>query len=184
MSKYKAIVEFDDDHTPTLRNDKTGRITEALTVSKKFVKRNIPDGKVVHAPGAQYNKLYTNVQLFLRKELTIRERGIVAELIALASKKDNSLEPLSDKITREVLAKQFEVGKNTILNIIKKFKNLGIIGTFEVIKRNDDNYVSHSYWVLNPYISYNGKLIEDTISNLFKGTEIHKAFLDKNYSIS
>ena len=178
--KYKAIIEYDYNQTPLLKNEDTGKLTQAITMSKEYAKRNIPDGKVVHAPGAQYNKSYSNVRLFLDRELTTRELGILSRIKTLViNKKFNNLKPLSDKTTVLELAKFFKVGKNTITPIITKFKFLGIIGVIEIVQTTDIG----KYWILNPYITYNGKLIDEVLAVTFKGTHIYQAFLDKNYEI-
>ena len=54
----------------------------------------------------------------------------------------------------------------------------GVFGKFDVCLA-DKPYTR--YWILNPFLSFNGTVIDSVIVKLFKGTHVERAFNDPNY---
>jgi hypothetical protein len=93
----------------------------------------------------------------------------------------NSLKPLDDNITIHELMSYFDISEKKVKTTFKKLFELGVYGKFEVAKKNKD-YTK--YWIVNPYLSFKGKTIEKSITELFKGTHISIAFYNENYETS
>ena len=85
----------------------------------------------------------------------------------------NSLEPLNDETTINQLASLFGISRNKVTPTLKKLFQLGVYAKFEVVKP-DVPYTK--YWILNPFLSFNGRTLDSDIANLFIGTVIEKEF--------
>lgn len=144
-------------------NKETGEIKEL-----KSRPNNIPSGKELVE--FDFSKAYNPIiWRFLFEELTPLERDIVSRMTLMAEYGTNSLIPLDDDTTIPQLMETFNISKNKVTATFKKLFNLGIYARFEV-KRVDVPYTK--YWILNPYISFKGKLVDSDIKNLFRGTRI------------
>jgi hypothetical protein len=51
--------------------------------------------------------------------------------------------------------------------VVKKLFELGVFAKFDVVEV-DMEY--KKYWVFNPYLSFNGRVMETSMKNLFKNT--------------
>lgn len=89
----------------------------------------------------------------------------------------NSLEPLSDTTTVQEIANRFNIGRNKVTPMINKFRNLGVFGEFGIVEHGNR---PQRYWILNPYLSFSGKIIDSGIANYFKNTSIGLAYLSNN----
>jgi hypothetical protein len=81
----------------------------------------------------------------------------------------NSLDPLDDEFSTYALEEFFKVDRRKIKKIFKKLFDMGVYGKFSV-SEIDEPY--KNYWILNPFISCKGKLIESDVVRLFYKTEI------------
>lgn len=171
---YKQEVELKHNESLLKMDNNTGEIKE---VNKK--KNNIPEGKEVFEPNAVFRKDYTNSWNFLRRILTPLEFKAAFTLAMMAKANTNSLEPLNDDTTIPELMEILDMSKNKVRPILEKLWNLGVYGKFEV-KQADKPYTK--YWVLNPYLSFSGKIINSDIAGLFRGTHIAKAFSNPEYN--
>ena len=70
-------------------------------------------------------------------------------------------------------AREFNIGRNKVSPLFNKLFKLGVYAKFEAYKP-DVPYTK--YWILNPYLSFSGKLIHSDIARLFIGTIIEKEF--------
>lgn len=172
------MVKKDYDYTTELRlksNEVAAKINlttgETTTVSKKV--NNLPNDKEVFLPEGVFRKDYTKSWEFLDKVLTPLEFKVVAKLCRMAKMNTNSLEPLNDDTTIQVIAKEFSIGRNKVTPLFKKLFDLGVYAKFEVSKP-DLPYTK--YWILNPYLSFSGKLIHSDIAKLFHNTIIEKEY--------
>ena len=171
---YTTQVKLNHNEVPAKINMETG---EVLTISKRH--NNIPEGKEVFEPTAIFRKDYTNSWKFLNKYLTALEFKVAHTIALMARANTNSLEPLNDETTIPQLMEILGVSKNKVKPILDKLWDLGVYGKFE-IKEVNKPYTK--YWVLNPYLSFSGKLISSDIATMFRNTHIAKAFYDEEYS--
>lgn len=166
MYKMKPNGDFD-----LQNNEKLGIVNMETNAIKYIEKRanNIPEGKEIFEPSGIFQKNYTKSWKFLQSKLTPFEFKVAFQLAMLAKANTNSLEPLNDDMTVNQLADLFNISRNKVTPILAKLFKLGVYGKFEVVK---PSVPYTKYWVLNPYLSFSGKLIYSDIANLFKGTTI------------
>ena len=91
----------------------------------------------------------------------------------MAKMNTNSLEPFNGDTAIGVIANELNIGRNKVTPMFKRFFNLGVYAKFEVAL---ENATYTKYWILNPYLSFSGKLISSDIAALFKGTVIERIY--------
>lgn len=161
---YKQSVTLKHNETLAKIDKETGEITE--------VKNRGGNPKAsYHLPKAKFTKDYNAAMIYLSKHLTTEELGIVQRMIIRARPYTNSLNPLNDDSSLRTLAEEFKIGKNRVKRSLNRLFDLGVYGKFEVVESNKE-YTK--YWILNPYIAFNGKVIDKGIQQLFMNTDIAK----------
>ena len=155
-------------------NAETGEITTLQTILS-----SLPDNHEVWLPNSSFHKTYEATWKFLIKELKSDELKVVTIMSLMASANTNSLSPLNEDSSVRNLAEYFGVNKDKINKVLKKLFDIGVFAKFEVVKP-DVPYTK--YCILNPYISFKGKLVDSDIARLFHGTIIHKEYV-KNVSL-
>lgn len=171
--KYKRTINLGHNELPATINQDTGEITE---IRKK--PNNVPDHKEVHMVDGKFTKNYVNSWKFLSRELTHTEMFACTRLILLAKAYTNSLEPLNDETVLRELVSKLGVSKNKMKAVLKKLFILGVYAKFEAVKPHLE-YTK--YWILNPYLAFNGKLINSDIKDLFRGTQVEMASTDPEF---
>lgn len=131
--------------------------------------RKLEEGKELFKDEGDWVKKYKGMGSFLRRRLSMVERDMVSLMTDMAQFGTNSLDPLDDEKTSIELSEYFGVHRNYIKKSLKNLYDLGVYGKFSV-SEIDKHY--KKYWILNPYISYGGNIIDSDIKNLFKNTEI------------
>lgn len=167
MEDYSQIVQLKHNERVIIVND-DGEFREP-TVRKN----NIPSGKQVFEPNGIFKKTYTKSWEYLKQELSPFEFRAAFSLALLAKANTNSLEPLNDETTLNDLIAVLDVSINKVKPVLKKLWDYGVYGKFEVAKQNEPY---KKYWILNPYLSFSGKIINSDIANLFIGTSIEIAY--------
>ena len=170
--KYRVNVSLQQNEVAAKINKETGEIKEVRTGYN-----NIPDDREIFEPQALFKKDYTQSWKYLFNNLSALEFKAAYSLALMAKANTNSLEPLSDETTYQELSKILKVGKNKVDKVLKRLFEIGVYGRFEVY---DKNKPYTKFWLLNPYLSFDGKLIRSDIANLFKGTEIALNFKNVN----
>ncbi len=170
--KRKKTIELEDNEKPAIINLESGE----LTLIKEY-HNNLPEGKSVFEISS-FTKLNTEAITVMKELLTKDECFIVLQMIQMAEFNTNSLRPLNDDTTQKELSELFEVGKNQIQKYIKHLFDIGVFAQFKISK-----YGLKEYWILNPYISFKGKTIEDTIFKNFSNTIITDKILKKPISL-
>ena len=162
---YKKTIELDDNELPAAVNAETGE----LRVIKKRT-NNIPEGKITFGKEeTNWKKTFSDSWYFLKEKLTDLEIRITVELCLMAKMNNNSLEPLNDETTQLEIADIFKLDRRRAKIVFKKLYDLGVYARFEVAKEN----ISYTkFWILNPYLSFGGSLIDSDIAELFKGTKL------------
>ena len=105
----------------------------------------------------------------LSKYFTMEELGIIAYMASMAEFNTNSLKPLSDETSLRELEELFNTSKNRVGKIMDKLFKFGVYLQIKVYKNE-----LKEYWVLNPNISWKGRLKDDSIFKHFKNTDISK----------
>ena len=164
-NKYTIELQLSHDEAAAKVNKDTGEIT---IIGKKLV-NNIPHDREVFEPNALFKKSYTISWRYLHNNLSAIEFKAAYSLAMMAKANTNSLEPLSDETTYQELSKILGVGKNVVDRVLKKLFDYGVYARFEVA---DKRKPYTKFWLLNPYLSFDGKLIRSDIAELFKGTKI------------
>ena len=90
-------------------------------------------------------------------------------MISIADFNSNSLEPLSDELSLRDLSNALNINKNKVRLITNKLYKYGVYLSIKVYENHEKEY-----WVLNPSISWKGRLIKDSIFEHFKNTIITK----------
>lgn len=145
---------------------------------KPALANNIPEGKELFEPDAFFQKHYPTTWTYLQRQTSSIEFAAAMRLALLAKANTNSLEPLNDATTLASLVEVLGVGINKVNLVLKKLAYLGVYAQFSVVDK-EKGYTR--YWVLNPYLSFTGQLIDSDLASLFKGTRIAAAFYDPEY---
>ena len=162
---YTTQVKLNHNEVPAKFNMETG---EVLTISKR--PNNLPEGKQTFGMEEKgWRKSYDHSWDFLEEVLTDLELRVTLKLARMAKLNTNSLEPLSDETTQQEISNIFNIDRRRAKLLFAKLHSLGIFGKFDVVK---ENYPYTKYWILNPYLSFGGKLIQSDIANLFIGTRL------------
>lgn len=167
---YTQEIALQHDETAAKVNLRTGQIT-------KLHKRanNMPEGSEVFEPKAKFVKEYYRTWNFLENVLTDREYRIVHFMTRKAKYQTNSLEPLNDDTSKTKLSEVFNIPRNSVPKLFKKLKSLGVYAEVSV----EYDGVENTFWVLNPYIGFNGKFINSSLVEIFKPTTIGSVFYSK-----
>lgn len=160
------------DH-PLLDEEILGSLNKSTGEFKEIKRRpnNIPPNKSIIR--ATYMKRINGSWEYLRLKCSPKELEVVNHLIDITNYKNNSLEPLNDETSLRSLATQFNISRRDVQKVFDKLFKLGVYGKFDVYKE-----AHHKYWVLNPYLSFAGNLVNNELVSLFNGTKIHQAFLE------
>jgi hypothetical protein len=170
QQKYTTDVSLYHNEIPVALNQETGEIRP---IHKR---NNIPDSKEVFEPQGIFKKDYSYSWEFLYETLTPLELRIVMKLSLMAKINTNSLEPLNDSTTQLEIAEIFQIDHRKSRKIFEKLFKLGVYARFEAYK---PELPYSKYWILNPYLSFSGKLIGSDIAKLFEGTTLTNEYKKK-----
>lgn len=171
---YEKTVKLEDNEVAVKVNTETGVITNLPNRPN-----NIPSGSHVFEEKGRFIKRYRHSWMYLRTVLSPLELEAVNALTDLAIRNTNSLEPLSDKTTIPELMEMLGASKNKVNPILKKLFYYGVYAKFEVC---DMTKSYTKYWILNPFLAFNGKLIKSDIVPLFSGTRIAIEYFRRSQS--
>lgn len=166
---YKKTLNLKHHEKPAKIDLQTGEFIEINDRAN-----NIPNNKEVFESKALFAKYYEKTHQFLRRNLSHIEMSVVLELVHMSKMNTNSLEPLNDETTQLEISKIFDLDRRKSKMIFDKLFRLGVYAKFEVYK---PEVPYTKYWILNPYLSFKGKIIDSDIAKLFKGTMIHKNYI-------
>ena len=173
--KRKVNYFLDDHEKPAKVDMETGEFKEV-----KERKNNIPAGKQVFGKEEiGWTKSFNASWEYLDEVLTDLEFRVVNRLCRMAKTNTNSLQPLDDETTTIELSNQFGIDRRKAKKMFDKLFDLGVYGKFSV-KKEDIPYTK--YWVLNPYLTFQGRLINSDIAELFKGTKLTNEYYKRNVS--
>jgi predicted transcriptional regulator len=165
MARYDYYVGFAHNEKAYSANPDTGEL-------KQKVIRSLPDGKEFFIPEEPFYKCYKRIHEYLLNNLTVYEMNVVNRMISIAKRNTNSLIPLNDGMSAKHLSEILFSDRKRIKKILERLFDLGVYGKFEIAKEVDKGVSYKKYWILNPYISFEGKIISTDIKELFEGTVI------------
>lgn len=154
--------------TVGLRHDEVAAKVNSVTGEVSVVSRGnkVPEGFELADMG-KFFRNYPDTWKYLEKRMTNLEFAVACRLGLLAKAYTNSLMPLGDESTLVELSRVMGVGVNKVKSVSEKLFKMGVYAKFEV-SEVDCEY--KKYWVFNPYLSFNGRLIDTGMKNLFRNT--------------
>lgn len=167
---YKKTIKLHHHETPYAIDKLTGEHREI-----KMGVNNIPIGKQKFDFDESFHKAYEKVWLYLVDNLSDKEIKVALMMSCMTEYETNSLAPLDDNTSYQMIADKFNLSKS---NVKKIFKNLFDIGVYASFKYSHYKRGTVEEWVFNPFISFKGKLINSDLKNLFLNTKVAKHFYD------
>ena len=161
---YTQTIKLKDNELPAKINVETGEVKE---VNHK--KNNIPEGKVKldYEEFVIVNQKLYNALTILK--LNDTEIKLIHHLIGISKFNSNSLEPLHDDLQVRYKDELLNINKSNVNKITQRLFEIGVFLKIEVYTNN-----LIKYWVLNPYISWKGNLVSDSLKQHFKDCVITK----------
>ena len=164
---YTTQVKLNHNEVPAKINMETG---EVLTISKRH--NNIPDGKSkldydrFHIKNDKLSNLVKN------GILTHEENSIISLMCSMSEMGTNALKPLTDDTNLILLADHFSINRHKVGRVLERLRTLGVF--LQIRYFSDSQQKDVSYWVLNPNISWKGRLKDDSMFAHFSDTTITK----------
>ena len=171
---YTRNLKLRDNEVPAKIDMETGEIIEVRNIFN-----SIPDGKELWLKNEKFSKMFTYSWKFLVKTLSSDELKVLVLMSLAAQPSTNSMPPLNEEVSMLQMEEYFGVSRKKLPNIFKKLFDIGVFAKFEVAT-HEEHY--KKYWILNPYISFRGRLISSDIAKLFYGTTIEKEYV-KQYKL-
>lgn len=163
MDGYEKTHRYRHNERPAKIDISTGEIKEFpvrvnnLPVGKKFLR--YMDFAIVN----------NSAIVKLRSLLDNESMGVVFYMISMADFNTNSLSPLCDGLTIRDKAMILNISKNKVEKICSRLFFWGVFLTMRVCEESDKEY-----WVLNPNISWKGKMVDDSLFHFFKKTRLSR----------
>lgn len=161
---YDKTLHLADHEAPAKVDKKTGEVT-------------VLDNKVKYAPRDKsmdyfesdqpYTRTFSKAWFLLETQTTPLEFRVAHKLSLIAAAYTNSLEPLSPKSASIEISKTLKIDRSVVDKTMDRLFKLGVIGKFEVYDRYEKY---HNFWLFNPYLSFNGKVIKRDVKTLFDKT--------------
>jgi hypothetical protein len=171
---YKKTVKLQHNETVAIVNKETGEVKEVK-------------GKPGN-PGFKYN----NKELTFKKAFELgfeyvnihfsnEEKGVILTMIGMAKPYSNSMPPLNDEVSKRKLADYFNLDRRRLDKILLKLKKHGIYYSYDITEFGTEE---NKYWILNPDLAFNGKIIPIGIKEQFKATLLSIYVNGKQYGKS
>lgn len=171
---YTRNLKLKDYEVPAKINLETGEVVEVRNIFN-----SIPEGKELWLKNEKFSKMFTYSWKFLVKYLKSDEIKVLIIMSLMAQPSTNSMPPLNEEVSMMQMEEFFGVSRKKLPGIFKTLFDVGVFAKFEVA--TEEEYYK-AYWILNPYISFKGKLISSDITRLFYGTRIEKEYA-KQYQL-
>lgn len=161
---YTKLLKLKHSESPAIIDKETGEVREV-----KQRPNNVPEGASLQKFEA-FSKVNDKAISFLETVLTNEELGIVFKMIKRAAYETNVMLPLNDETSYRELSQEFNINKDKVNKIFTKLFKLGVYAQVKVA-----NGPNSEYWTLNPYISFKGRIISESIKVYFDKTIIATA---------
>lgn len=162
---YEQTIKLKHNEIPAKINKTTGEVRE---IKKR--RNNLPEGKTI-LKQENFAKINVKTIPYLIEECSKVELAIILQMVGKAEFNTNSLKPLSNETTVRELAEEFNISKNDVKRTFEHLYSLGVYASLKICKAD-----SKEMWILNPYISFKGKLTDDALVANFKDTKIGIAY--------
>jgi hypothetical protein len=158
---YKKEVKLKHNERAAKVNIETGELIE-IEQNKK-----LPPGYsiVKYKEFAVYNLAANRI---LEDYLSNIELAVLHKMITRANFLSNSLQPLNNDTSIRMLSEEFKISINTVPKLFKKLFKFGVYAQLKISEVEGDK----EYWILNPYISWRGRLKKDSLFVYFENTQI------------
>lgn len=171
---YTRNLKLQDNEIPAKIDLETGEIIEIRNIFN-----SIPEGKELWLKNEKFSKMFTYSWKYLAKALRPDELKVLIIMSLMAQPSTNSMPPLNEEVSMLQMEEYFGVSRKRLPHIFKALFDIGVFARFEVAM---DEEFYKKYWILNPYISFKGRLISSDIAKLFYGTKIEKEYA-KEYQL-
>ena len=161
---YTTEVRLNHNEVPAKINMETGEI---LPIKKR--PNNIPEGKS-KLDYDNFSIINNDMLRVLFDECNGSEIKVILHMVYMSEFGNNSLKPLNDELSYRELGRIFSIDDKTIKAILNKLKHLGVYLQLNITEVDG----AKEYWVLNPYISWKGKIKSDSLFHTFANTRIVK----------
>lgn len=160
---YTQTVKLQDNEVLMKTNTETGEL-------KDLPKNNnhLPEG-MSKLKYSDFSIVNNNTIKQLSNFLNNEELGVIMHMISISDFNSNSLNPLCDELSIRDKASILNIKKDKVKQITDKLFRLGVYLSIRVYENQEKEY-----WVLNPNISWRGRLVKDSIFIHFKDTMITK----------
>lgn len=95
----------------------------------------------------------------------------------------NSLDPMSDDMSLRELGHHLDISHTQVKGTLDKLFQLGVYGRFDVSIWKDVDFGHKKFWVFNPYLTYNGPVVDDRTRNLFSETIFAKLIKESDLNM-
>lgn len=161
---YERTIKLKDNEAPVILNKDTGEIKEIRTIFN-----SMPEGKEHWMKNEKFVKMFSYSWKYLTMRLNSDELKVLVIMTLMVEPGTNALTPLNDEVSMLQLQSVFGIERRKIPNILKKLFDIGVYAKFEVSKITEGY---KKYWILNPYVSFKGRLIDHSIIELFFDTRV------------
>lgn len=177
MSKKQVIVQVEAHEAIQVLDTVTGEVKQPVISDNQS---NLEKWQ----PKQQFYKTYPVAWKLLETQVSATELKVAMKLSLMAKPVTNTLRPLNPETTTIELANILDQNRNTIRKIVKKLFDLGVLGQYsvgEVIDLDPERKYTakelskmdsevRTYWLFNPYLSFNGKYIHKDVPGIFSDT--------------
>lgn len=161
---YTETVKFKHHQSPAIYDEITGEYKQLKAKNK------LPEGKEKYQEKFMtdsFTKLNLRILPYLVEVFNSIEINMIVKMISLIDYNSNSIEKLNNDTSLRDLAKLFGVSRNRIKTYLDHLFRMGVYAQFKIHKDKKEEY-----WILNPYLSWQGELIDSSLKANFKGTKI------------
>lgn len=161
---YTESVPLKHHQSPAIYDEITGEY------KKLNPKNKLPEGKEKYQEKCMtdsFSKLNLRILPYLIEIFNPIEIKMILKMIELIDYNSNSLDPINNDTSLRDLAKTFDVSRNRIKTYLEHLFKFGVYASFKVHKDKKEEF-----WILNPYIAWQGELIDSGLKANFKGTKI------------
>lgn len=173
---YTHNIKLEEHESAAKIDKRTGEITEL-----QMKKNNIPEGKTHFRENDFFQKVYPDGWKFLKRYLTPTEYLVCDTLSKMCHSNSNSLSPLSDDSVDKELVECLDVSRQNLKPILRKLFLLGVYGKFELATISKKH---GKYWIFNPHLTFQGRIIDEKVADLFIDTYCGKAAYNPDFELT
>lgn len=157
-------IKLNDNESLAVINKETAEVKEIRNRVN-----NLPDGKspLVYDSFSIFN---TGGSAKLLPFFSNVELGVIMRMVIKSEYGTNSLRPFNDDSGVRDIAEGFGISKSSVLKVFNKLFHFGVYLQLKVSEVDG----AKDYWVLNPNISWKGRLKQDSLFAHFANTLVTK----------